>query len=69
MPMILLSIVQSCILNFVNPEKYVQYYLENYELINDENVHKYLPYSTELPKELYFSKSDIEINTNDLDQI
>ncbi len=67
--MILLSIVQSCILNFVNPEKYVQYYLENYELINDENVDKYLPYSTELPKELYFSKSDIEINTNDLDQI
>lgn len=67
--MILLSIVQSCILNFVNPEKYIEYYLENYESIDNDNIDKYLPYSTALPKELFFSKNDIEIKTNDLDQI
>ena len=28
--MTLLSIVQTCIINLANPEKYIKYYLENY---------------------------------------
>ena len=64
--MIILSIVQTCIINLINPEKYINYYLENYKQINKDNIDDYLPYSKKLPADLAYSQSEIEQMNQDL---
>lgn len=57
---ILLSIVYTAILNLVNPERYLEYYFENYKNISPENIDNFLPTSKDMPSEIYYSKEEIK---------
>lgn len=58
--MILLSICQTCLMNLVNPQRYIEYYLKNYNSINKNNLDEFLPTNPKLPQELFYSKKEIE---------
>ena len=55
----ILSVIQTSVLNGLNPMKYIEYLMENYEKIKDENtLDAYLPWSVSLPDSVRLTKAE-----------
>lgn len=56
---VMLSVIQSAVLNGLNPLKYLEYLLIRHgDLRDPEKVGSCLPYSPGLPEELYFTAKE-----------
>jgi len=55
----ILSVIQTSVLNGLNPMKYIEYLMENYGKIKDENtLDAYLPWSGSLPDSVRLTKAE-----------